>query len=193
MKYSRCQRRALWGARIQWFSSGKTSRRAGTPRGEVETKNDYSYETYKWSNGASSGANGYTKYNSSETWGPVVDNKHFLEPEDDIATVTLGSPWRMPTRAEMEELSNYCNWEWKEVNGHPGYEITSRLTGNSIFLPAVSSRSHTNTEIITEPVIYFSNQKDDSFTRYGFRLDKNSRSTTTLFREYGTNIRAVRE
>jgi hypothetical protein len=43
-----------------------------------------------------------------------------LDASDDIATVTLGDSWRMPTYAEIDELANKCHWQWDEAK--KGYQ-----------------------------------------------------------------------
>ena len=47
-----------------------------------------------------------------------------------------GKDWRMPTKAEFEELLNKCNVEEATQDGVKGYKITSKSNSNSIFLPA---------------------------------------------------------
>ena len=47
-----------------------------------------------------------------------------------------GKAWRMPTKAEFEELINNCNVEETTQDNVKGYKITSKSNGNSIFLPA---------------------------------------------------------
>ena len=42
----------------------------------------------------------------------------------------------MPTKAQIEELQNTCNWNWTEIDGVNGYTVTGP-NGNSIFLPAI--------------------------------------------------------
>ena len=44
----------------------------------------------------------------------------------------------MPTKAEQDELRNssYTTWTWTTQNGVKGYKVTSKINGNSIFLPA---------------------------------------------------------
>lgn len=107
--------------------------------GETKAKAEYSWETYKFSNGT---GKTITKYINDSSFG-VVDNKTVLEPEDDAAHMRLGGKWRMPTKEEMEELiatrenASY-KWEWKSVNGHDGWLITYLKNSNSIFLPATS-------------------------------------------------------
>ena len=58
----------------------------------------------------------------------------------DIANVQWGHGWRLPTKAEMEELINKCKWEWGTYNNTKGYKVTG-ANGNSIFLPAGGYRS----------------------------------------------------
>ena len=55
--------------------------------------------------------------------------------EYDAATVNLGSDWRMPTKAELQELLDKCTWEWTQINSVNGYKVTAE-NGNSIFIPA---------------------------------------------------------
>lgn len=54
----------------------------------------------------------------------------------DAARVNLGAPWRMPSYKEFKELYDNCNWEWTTENGYNGVRFTSKINGNSIFLPA---------------------------------------------------------
>ena len=57
----------------------------------------------------------------------------------DAARANWGGTWRMPTKSEMQELINKCNWEWTTHNGVKGYKVTGP-NGNSIFLPAAGIR-----------------------------------------------------
>ncbi|MBR5511824.1 MAG: hypothetical protein IKU50_06405 [Bacteroidaceae bacterium] len=56
-------------------------------------------------------------------------------PKYDAATANWGDGWRMPTKAEMQELRKECTWEWTTINNTNGYKVTG-INGNSIFLPA---------------------------------------------------------
>ena len=61
---------------------------------------------------------------------------------DNIMVDIWGGMWRVPEYKEWRELENSCNWVWyekgnSEYNGCEGFEVVSRLNGNSIFLPAV--------------------------------------------------------
>ena len=93
---------------------------------------------------------GWTKYipsSKSTYWSGAgsPDNKTVLDPEDDVAHVKWGGSWRMPTKAEWDELRNTsnCTWTWTTVNGIKGYKVTSKKSGytsNYIFLPAAGYR-----------------------------------------------------
>lgn len=99
--------------------------------GEVKPKSVYDWSTYKYFNGPD---NTLTKYNSDSRYGRV-DNKSTLEAQDDAATVNWGGAWRMPTKAEQDELRTKCKWVWTTLNGVNGYKVIGP-NGNSIFLPA---------------------------------------------------------
>ena len=105
--------------------------------GETTTKSTYDWSTYKHCNGSD---DSLTKYNYGSYYG-TVDNKTTLELSDDAARVNWGGLWRMPTKAEQDELRNNCTWTWTTQNGVNGYKVTSKSNGNSIFLPAASGRS----------------------------------------------------
>lgn len=100
--------------------------------GETEPKDYYDWSTYKWCNGSN---NTFTKYNYKDGYG-TLDNKMVLDKEDDAAAVNWGGAWRMPTKAEQDELRSNCTWTWTTQNGVNGYKVTSNKNGNSIFFPA---------------------------------------------------------
>lgn len=106
--------------------------------GETKPKTTYDLITYKYCNGS---YETMTKYCTSSTYG-TVDNKTTLELEDDAARVNWGGKWRMPTKAEQDELrdTSNCTWTWTTQNGVKGYKVTSKVNGNSIFLPAAGYR-----------------------------------------------------
>lgn len=105
--------------------------------GETEPKEVYAWSTYKYCNGS---YDSLTKYNTSSSYGTIVDNKTQLELTDDAARANWGGSWRMPTDAEMTKLRSICTWTWTSQNGVNGYRVTSKSNGNSIFLPAASYR-----------------------------------------------------
>ncbi|MGM9746521.1 MAG: hypothetical protein ACI30H_06160 [Paludibacteraceae bacterium] len=106
--------------------------------GETTPKDYYYWSTYKWCNGS---YDTQTKYCTNSSYG-TVDNKTVLDLEDDAAAVNWRGAWRMPTDAEWMELRENCEWTWTTRNGVNGREVTSKINGNSIFLPAAGYRSN---------------------------------------------------
>ena len=106
--------------------------------GEVEPKEYYDWSTYKYGTDYDQ----LTKYCTQSSYGKdgFTDNKTVLDPEDDVATANWGSAWRMPTKAEQDELRNNCTWTWTTQNGVNGYKVIGP-NGNSIFLPAAGYMS----------------------------------------------------
>ena len=84
--------------------------------GEIETKSRYDQD-------------------NCATWWEDIDD--IAGTNLDVAHVKWGGKWRMPTEAEYEELINKDNCEWTSttVNGVYVHKVTSKKTGNSIFLP----------------------------------------------------------
>ena len=68
-----------------------------------------------------------------------IDSEGNLTSQYDAARANWGGSWRMPTKAEMQELKGRCTWEWTTQNGVNGYKVTGP-NGNSIFLPAAGGR-----------------------------------------------------
>jgi hypothetical protein len=101
--------------------------------GETQSNENYDWRTYKYCN-RTFNINTLTKYNADSRYGRV-DNKTTLEAQDDAATANWGGAWRMPTKAEQDELRTKCKWVWTTLNGVNGYKVIGP-NGNSIFLPA---------------------------------------------------------
>ena len=73
----------------------------------------------------------------------IISSDGNLTVSYDAATVNWGSDWRIPIKAEQDELRTECDWEWTTKNGVNGYEVTGP-NGNSIFLPTAGYRSGTS-------------------------------------------------
>lgn len=70
----------------------------------------------------------------------IIDADGNLTASYDVATAKMGSDWRMPTSAEIQELRDKCTWKWTTQNGVNGRKVIGP-NGNSIFLPAAGYRS----------------------------------------------------
>ena len=86
-------------------------------------------------------------YNHDITWlksnGWIGEDGN-LVPAHDAATAHLGAPWRMPTKAELENLIDNCDWEWTddwEGTGNAGCVFRGRgaYASNSVFFPGAGS------------------------------------------------------
>ena len=108
--------------------------------GETEPKSRYGFGDYILGDTTDFWEMKFYKYNNDTLYG-TVDGRTVLEPQDDAAHVKWGGGWRMPTKAEWEELRNCCTWTWDTVSGVSGLRIISNKPGytdRSIFLPAAS-------------------------------------------------------
>lgn len=111
--------------------------------GETRPKADYSLENYQFlRSGNTINSAMFSKYNTKAERG-AVDNRTRLELSDDAARSIWGGNWRLPTLEEQDELKTKCTWTWITQNGTPGYKVTSKINGNSIFLPAAGYRRGT--------------------------------------------------
>ena len=82
----------------------------------------------------------------------------------DAARANWGGSWRLPTKAECDELVNNCTRQWTTQNGVKGMRFTSKRNGNSIFLPAAGDRYGTSTISVGEFGIYWSSTPYESNT-----------------------------
>lgn len=104
--------------------------------GETESKSEYDMENYKYyvRTEYEEDEYGYSHYNYIMNKYNDVDGKDVLDPSDDAATVNWGGSWRMPTRAELEELHDNCSVNETMLNDVPVIKLTGP-NGNSIFFP----------------------------------------------------------
>lgn len=102
--------------------------------GETTVKETYDWTTYIYCNGSETSI---TKYCNKSSYGNngFTDDLITLEASDDVATVSWGTDWRMPTYAEMNELNTNCITTDTIYNGINGRLYTG-TNGNTIFLPA---------------------------------------------------------
>ena len=155
--------------------------------GEIKEKFEYYWSTYKWCNGSSTTM---TKYCTNSSYG-TVDNRTVLDPKDDVAHVKWGGSWRMPTKAEQDELRNNCTWTWTTQNGDNGYTVTGS-NGNSIFLPAAGLRYGTEVDYRGSYGHYWSSSLY-GYTSYAYSLIFSSGSYywDNGYRCYGFSVRPV--
>ena len=158
--------------------------------GETTPKTTYDWSTYKYCNGTNDSMTKYCIYSDYGT----VDNKTTLELSDDAARVNWGGSWRMPTRAEQDELRNNCTWTWTTQNGVNGYEVTSKKNGNSIFLPAAGYRGSSILIFAGRFGFYWSSSLSTSIGNYAYFLYFDSSGVywnSSVYRYHGQSVRPV--
>lgn len=115
-----------------------------------------------------------TKYNTDNKLGEV-DNKTVLEPEDDIATITLGDGWRLPTKAEIEELIEKCTWVFYNISPRKDKIDEEFLSGYIVVGPNGNAIFILSTAFCTSPdycTIYWSSELSDAPTKaYSLYVD----------------------
>ena len=141
--------------------------------GETKAKTDYSESKYTYQ-----------------------DHPNTLPPAADAAHVILGAGWRMPTLEDCYALFDNCTLLWKTSQaGVTGGLFTSKITGNSIFLPAAGQQWGTRIDERGNYGYYRSSTISDYFLNSysiwlvswtGMRDSGNSRHT-------GQSIRPVSE
>ena len=150
--------------------------------GEIVPKNEYSWSTYFDTN---DGGSTFLKY--------ALNKKTTLDFSDDAAHVNWGGSWRMPTRAEQDELSTKCTWTWTTKNGVKGYNVVSP-NGNSIFLPAAGNRFGSDLRYAGSGGYYWSSSlhMSRSYSAYGMNFDSSSQNRLlTCSRCGGLSVRPV--
>ena len=171
--------------------------------GETEPKAEYTWATYKWMQTGQSDWKHITKYTIADgktegIWYDaggnfVGDNKTTLEAADDAATRKLGSPWRMPTMIELQELIDHCTWTWTTQDGKNGYEVKG-TNGNSIFLPAAGYRGGSALYYAGSGGYFWSCSLDAarSYCARNLGFDSGARGWYHNPRFYGFSVRPVR-
>ena len=122
-------------------------------------------------------------------------NPETLPLSADAANVNWGGKWRMPTRAEQDELRNHCTWEWTTLNGIKGCKVISKKNGNSIFLPAAGYRYYDNLYNAGSYGYYWSSSLSTSSSLRAYFLYFSSDDVvwSSHGRYFGQSVRAVCE
>lgn len=155
--------------------------------GEVEEKSDYTDLNYKfW---ADKDGNGYWSFGEYANIGSNISGSKY-----DVAHQKWGGSWRMPTKAEFEELMSNCSWTWSQYKGVNGYKITAS-NGNSIFLPAAGYRWKTLLDYDGRRGSYWSATVHEDSSYYGAwdLLFENSfyKNYDNYYRFYAHSVRPV--
>ena len=172
--------------------------------GETLSKADFTWSTYKWGaaadqltrycNDSEKGKDGYTDAANPEIGKELTE----LLPEDDVAYAKWGGTWRMPTRAQFEELIANTNNAWVgDYNGTgiSGYKFTNKNDASKfIFLPAAGGRNGTSSDDVGSRGYYWSSSLYTSYPTGAYYLYVGSGDVDLgSYRRYGGHsVRPVR-
>lgn len=91
-----------------------------------------------------------------------VDESKNLVKDYDVASVKWGGKWRMPSKAEFDELINNCTWEWIYVGNMGGYKVINKENSKLwIFLPAAGALRNNESYGLADP--YANNVSDNGY------------------------------
>lgn len=138
-----------------------------------------------------------TDYNYSQevyntTPGAAIDTD--LSLSEDAARTNLGTPWRMPTAGDFQELYDNCTSVWTTLNGVRGRLFTSNVNGNTLFLPAAGGYNETSLNLYGTAGRYWSSTWGDATRANSCTFNDTNVTTQRLAdRRYGYSIRAVQD
>ena len=135
-----------------------------------------------------------SNYNSSTY--TYLSNPTTLPLNKDAAAVNMGGSWRMPTKAEQDELLSKCTWEWTtnyNGTGVAGLIGTSKINGNSIFLPAAGYRDDSDLSRAGSNGYYWSSSlyTSNSSNAYSLYFSSGDVYWGSYYRYYGRSVRGV--
>ncbi|MBQ3595781.1 MAG: DUF1566 domain-containing protein [Bacteroidales bacterium] len=114
----------------------------------------------------------------------------------DAATANWGGSWRMPTKEQMEELVEHCEWEWTQVNGVNGAKVIGP-NGSCIFLPAAGFRDGSSLFHDGYDGFYWSSTPYDYYydLNYAYNLYfiTGDEDVNLSYRYYGLTVRPITE
>ena len=144
--------------------------------GETTTKSIYTSDSYQYHNGSRC----------------INIGSNISGTQYDVARAQWGGSWRLPTKAEMQDLKDRCTWIWTTYKGVPGYKVTGP-NGNSIFLPAAGYRSGAEINLRGGYGYYCSGTRYESNPYFAYRLYFSSSGHGVGYgcREDGHTVRPV--
>ena len=114
----------------------------------------------------------------------------------DAATANWGGSWRMPTKEQMEELVEHCEWEWTQVNGVNAAKVIGP-NGSCIFLPAAGFRDGSSLFHDGYDGFYWSSTPYDYYydLNYAYNLYfiTGDEDVNLSYRYYGLTVRPITE
>ena len=145
--------------------------------GETEEKDVYNEDTYK-----------YCQNGEYVNLGSDISGTKY-----DVAHVKWGGNWCMPTFDDIKELLDNCTYEWTTLNGVNGTKFTSKINGNSIFLPAAGYRFRGPLDGAGEVGGYWSSTQNPDYSgnAYDLFFFSGNANWSGSHRYFGRSVRPV--
>ena len=133
--------------------------------------------------------------------GPAASIYKNLTLEHDVAHICMGGNWRMPTKAEYQELLDNCNMVWTDDyngTGMAGWVFTSKANGNSVFFPVAGICHSSSVHSVGSDGYYWSASWDSSSSArdscaWGLYISHWYHRIDNGGRYYGQSVRGVCE
>ena len=137
--------------------------------------------------------NGTTPIDNTSNYASSYANKiqHDLYPNEDAATVKWGKGWKMPTKAQFDELLANTTDEWTAINGINGRKFTAS-NGNYIFFPAAGYVNGGSLGGRGSGGYYWSRSRGSSAGAWRLDFDSSGRGVGANNRYGGFSVRPVR-
>ena len=120
----------------------------------------------------------------------------------DAANVRLGGSWRMPTKAEFEELYNNTNVTWTTIDGVAGRKFANKTDASKyIFMPAAgyyagdALNDYDGSSLYNWGSLgsYWSSTFSNSSYAYRFGFGAVNQTMNDIYRYHGYSVRGVLE
>lgn len=123
---------------------------------------------------------------------PAANIDTDLSLDQDAARSNLGTPWRMPTAAEFQELYDNCTSIWTTMNGVNGLLFTSNVNGNTLFFPAAGYYNGTSQNNLGNIGYYWSSTYNSAANALRLNFDSSTVGPQGVsLRRLGFSVRAV--
>ena len=136
----------------------------------------------------------FNSANYNTTPGKSLTSEIPRNPTYDVAQVILGRNWTIPTRDDFTELNDNCTitqyTTTSNAYGAIGKLFTSKINGNSIFIPCGGYYDNTTKNYSSYLYLWTKNYSSSSSADAGYSSGTSLRSTTE-YRYYGLNIRPI--
>ena len=98
----------------------------------------------------------------------------------DFPSLVMGRGWRIPRVADIMELMEYCDREYTTENGRTGVKFTSRINGESIFMPSSGYKEGWNECYKEECYFWLATPGPDNYTAHIFKYSQDNTGTIIL-------------